>query len=73
MAANQSAHLWLGRFCVHLMQLRPDISLRAAVNRAVAAYPYADNLMPEEAAKTVAATLQARWPVIHAGAANVNA
>ncbi len=55
MVSNQSSHLWLARFCAHLMRLNPEVSARTAVRRGVAAYPYADELMPEEAA-TIAAS-----------------
>ena len=50
MPSNKSAHVWLGRFCLQLMRLRPDIGMPAAVRRAVQAYPYADSLSPEDAA-----------------------
>lgn len=50
MITNQSSHSWLGRFCIHLMRLRPGISMPAAVRRAVAVYPYAGELQPEDAA-----------------------
>ena len=50
MITNQSSHSWLGRFCIHLMRLQPGIGMPAAVRRAVAVYPYAGELQPEEAA-----------------------
>jgi len=46
-----SSHLWLGRFCVRLMQLRQDISLPRAVTRAVAAFAHASRQVPEVAAE----------------------
>jgi hypothetical protein len=50
MPSNQSANVWLGRFSSHLMQLRPDLHLRAAVQRGVAVYTRIDAMEPEEAA-----------------------
>jgi hypothetical protein len=55
MRNNQSSHHWISRFCAHLMQLQPGLSLQAAVNRAIAVYPYAGDLDPEYAA-TMSAT-----------------
>ncbi len=50
MEMNKSSHDWLGRFCVHLMGVWPDIGLRAAVNRAVVTYEFASDMQPEVAA-----------------------
>ena len=54
MLANQSSHLWLTRFCGQLLRMDPELSVRVAVRRAVAAYPYASELRPEEAARIAA-------------------
>ena len=51
MVHNQSSHSWLGRFCVQLMRIKPDLSVVVAVKHAVATQPYAADLEPENAAK----------------------
>jgi hypothetical protein len=51
MASAIETHHWLSRFAMRLMELRPDVSFRAAVARAAAAYAYAKNLSPEDAAQ----------------------
>jgi hypothetical protein len=48
---------WIGQFCVHLMKHRPDMDFRMAVHEAVAVYPVAANLSPEDAARLLAAGL----------------
>jgi hypothetical protein len=53
-AIPQSTHSWLGRFCVRLMQLRPDTHVVHAVQDAVATFPYASSLEPEDAAEVFA-------------------
>jgi len=55
MHCKQSTHLWLGRFCIRLMQLRHDMTLPRAVTRAVAAYGHSSDLSPEVAAEIDAA------------------
>ncbi len=51
MVHNQSSHSWLGRFCVQLMRLNPDLNVLVAVKHAVATQPYAGDLEPERAAR----------------------
>lgn len=51
MPNNQSSHTWLGRFCVQLMRMKPELNVIVAVKHAVAAQPYAAELEPESAAK----------------------
>ena len=51
MVHNQSSHSWLGRFCAHLMRIKPDLNVIVAVKHAVATLPYASDLEPENAAK----------------------
>ena len=48
---------WIGKFCAHLMKRRPDMGLRMAVHEALAAYPDAAHLQPEDAAMLLAAGL----------------
>ena len=55
MLCDQKTHIWLGRFCVRLMELRQSIPLPAAVTRAVAAHAHSSDLAPEEAARIDAA------------------
>jgi len=59
MQCKQSSHLWLGRFCIRLMQLRRDMTLPRAVTRAVAAHAHSSHLPPEAAAAMDA--VAARW------------
>jgi len=58
MQYKSSSHLWLGRFCIRLMQLRQDISLPRAVTRAVAAHAHSSHLRPEAAAEMDAVAAQ---------------
>ena len=51
MSSALETHHWLSRFAMRLMELRPDVSFRAAVARAAAAYAHAKNLSPEDAAQ----------------------
>ena len=51
MVHNQSSHSWLGRFCVQLLRVKPDLNVLVAVKHAVAAQPYAADLEPERAAR----------------------
>ena len=51
MVHNQSSHSWLGRFCVQLMRIKPDLNVIVAVKHAVATQPYAADLEPESAAR----------------------
>jgi hypothetical protein len=62
MPSNQSANVWLGRFSSHLLQLRPDLHLRAAVQRGVAVYTRIDSMPPEEAAYLTSRLLPERLP-----------
>ena len=57
MQCEQKNHLWLGRFAVRLMELRQDITLSAAVGRAVRAHGWAAELRPEAAAEIDAGRL----------------
>jgi len=58
MQRGQSSHLWLGRFCIRLMQLRRDMTLPRAVTRAVAAHAHSSHLRPEAAAEMDAVAAQ---------------
>jgi len=51
MLANEPAHIWLSRFCIRLVQLRPDMTLASAARRSVAAFTCASEMDPEDAAK----------------------
>ena len=51
MVHNQSSHSWLGRFCVQLIRIKPDLNVIVAVKHAVATQPYAADLEPERAAR----------------------
>ena len=51
MAHNQSSHSWLGRFCAHLIRVKPDLNVIVAVKHAVATQPYAADIEPERAAR----------------------
>ena len=46
-----TARGWLGRFAVRIMQLRNEVPLYEAANRAVVVRAYASNLLPERAAE----------------------
>ena len=54
MKSNLSSHLWITRYCKRALQLRPDLPQSAVVRRAVAAYPYAADMPPENAAQLYA-------------------
>jgi hypothetical protein len=43
--------VWVGRFGAHLMVVMPSVNLTRAVHSAVAAWPYAAHLEPEDAAE----------------------
>jgi hypothetical protein len=63
MLCDETTHLWLGRFCVRLMQLRGSMSLREAVSRAVAAHGRFADMIPEDAAQLDAAVATWRLPL----------
>lgn len=50
-SSSDAKQHWSARFAVHLMQLRPDLTLRNAVARGAIAYPMASTLTPEDAAQ----------------------
>ena len=56
-APSHSGPIWVGRFGAHLMQFLPSMNLVDAVQRAVAAWPYASHLEPEAAADILRARL----------------
>jgi hypothetical protein len=58
MLCDQSSHVWLGRFSLRLMQLRPGLSMPRAVTRAVHAFALSSDLNPEQVATMDAAVLQ---------------
>jgi len=62
MLCEQTTHQWLGRFAVRLMQLRQNISLPAAVTRAVCFHAHSSDMLPEAAAQLDAAVLTWRLP-----------
>lgn len=62
MLCEQTTHQWLGRFAVRLMQLRQNISLPAAVTRAVCSHAHSSDMLPEAAAQLDAAVSTWRLP-----------
>jgi len=58
MLCDQSTHVWLGRFSLRLMQLRPSISWPSAVTRAVQAFALSSDLNPEQMAAIHAAIIK---------------
>jgi len=48
---NHSTHTWVGNFAGRLMQLRPHLSIGAAVNYAVHSIHHASDLDPQRAAE----------------------
>ena len=63
MVHNQSSHSWLGRFCVQLMRIKPELNVIVAVKHAVATQPYAADLEPERAARPHISS-PSRWSLI---------
>lgn len=57
MEARQS-HEWIAQFCDHLLKRRPEMPVRAAISRAIAAFPDAGTIHPQEAARLISAA----WP-----------
>jgi hypothetical protein len=51
MHQQQSSHLWLSRFAIRFLQLRPEVAWQRAVSRGVAAYAHASDLNPEAVAR----------------------
>jgi hypothetical protein len=49
-----SSHLWLSRFAIRFMQIRPAADWRRAVARGVCAYERASSLNPEAVAQVFA-------------------
>ena len=47
---SYSGSIWIGRFVAHLNGLVPAMNVISAVKHAVATWPYACHLTPEEAA-----------------------
>jgi len=56
---QQQSHTWIAQFCVSLLRSRPDLPCRFAVARAIATFPHAADLHPDEAARLLAAALPA--------------
>lgn len=54
---QQQSHTWIEQFCVQLLRSRPDLPIRFAVARAIAAFPDAADMHPDEAARLLAAAL----------------
>ena len=48
---SYSGSIWIGRFVAHLKGLAPAMNVISAVKHAVATWPYACHLTPEEAAE----------------------
>lgn len=55
---SHPAPIWVGRFGARLMVALPTVDLRHAVHRAVAAWPHASHLEPEDAAEILLARMQ---------------
>jgi hypothetical protein len=56
---QHQSHAWIEQFCVQLLRSRPDLPCRFAVARAIATFPHAADLHPDEAARLLAAALPA--------------
>ena len=54
---QRQSHAWIEQFCVQLLKSRPDLPGRFALARAIAAFPHAADLPPDEAARLLAAAL----------------
>jgi hypothetical protein len=50
MHQHRSSHLWLSRFAIRFLQLRPEVAWQGAVSRGVAAYAHASDLDPDAVA-----------------------
>ena len=48
------SHVWLTRFAVRLLRLRPDLTATMAIQRAVLRYPDCRTIEPELAARAYA-------------------
>lgn len=59
MESHQS-HEWIRQFCVQLLRSRPDLPGKFVVAKAIATYPIAAELHPDEAARLLAAALSPR-------------
>lgn len=57
-APSHSGSTWVGRFGAHLMQLQPSMKVVNAVQHAVATWPYAAHMEPEEAAEIMRSRLR---------------
>lgn len=57
LAPSHPGPIWVGRFGAHLMVMQPSIGVTTAVQRAVAAWPYASHLEPEAAAEILRARM----------------
>ena len=54
---QRQSHAWIEQFCVQLLRSRPDLPGRFVLARAIAAFPHAADLPPDEAARLLAAAL----------------
>lgn len=52
---QHAKRIWLNRFCAHLEMLQPSMNCLMAVKHALAVFPDAAHLEPEEAAEVFAA------------------
>jgi hypothetical protein len=52
---QHAKRIWLNRFCAHLEMLQPSMNCLTAVKHALAVFPDAAHLEPEEAAEVFAA------------------
>ena len=51
---QHAKRIWLNRFCAHLEMLQPSMNCLTAVKHALAVFPDASHLEPEEAAELFA-------------------
>jgi len=51
---QHAKRIWLNRFCAHLEMLQPSMNCLTAVKHALAVFPDAAHLEPEEAAEVFA-------------------
>jgi hypothetical protein len=49
-----SSHVWLSRFAIRFLQIRPEVDWQRAVCRGVSAYARAPYLHPETVAQVIA-------------------
>ena len=71
MTTAQSSHPWIARFCIYLLQQLPSITARAAIQQAVARYPYCADQAPEMAAQWLLAATHRPQGALHSSPARI--